>query len=342
MNNNIVVSIVIPCRNEEKHIGECLDSITNSNFPKKNLEVLVVDGMSRDRTRILLKKYVESYPFINVLDNKKKITPAAINIGISKASGNYIMILSSHSKIDKNFIKANIDTFEKNNADCVGGILITIPPNDTLLAQAIAISLSHPFGIGNSYFRIGLKEPRYVDTVPFGCYKREVFSNNGLFDEELIRNQDDEFNFRLIKNGGKILLNPNIVSYYYTRDSLSKLWKMYFQYGIFKPLVAKKVGAVMTWRQIIPPLFVSSLTISLTFALLLSKFIWLFMLILISYISVNTFFSFWLSLKKGFKYLLVLPITFATLHLSYGLGYLKGILDYFIFKKSNTDIPLTR
>ena len=196
--NSPFVSIIIPCRNEEKFISKCLDSIVAQDYPKDKIEVLVVDGRSTDRTREIVKEYIQRYSFIKILDNPKKITPVAMNIGIKRAKGDCILILSSHSKIDTNFVRKNILNLQKYHADCVGGIIITLPASKSLLCQSIALALSHPFGVGNAYYRIGSKKPKFVDTVPFGCYKKEVFEKIGLFDEELIRNQDDEFNLRFI------------------------------------------------------------------------------------------------------------------------------------------------
>ncbi|MGI0014995.1 MAG: glycosyltransferase family 2 protein, partial [Nitrososphaera sp.] len=240
------VSIIIPCRNEQDFIIACLESIIENDISLDDVEVLVVDGMSDDRTRELVEKYAENHSCIKLVDNPRKNTPLALNIGVKQSNGRYIAILGSHSRVEKNFIKANIYNMEHGDTDCIGGIIKTSPKNRTRIAQAIAIGLSHPFGVGNAHFRVGVNAPKFVDTVPFGCYRREVFEKIGLFDEELTRNQDDEFNFRLIKNGGKVLLDPEIVSVYYVRDSLLKLWKMYFQYGYFKPLVAKKIGKIVT------------------------------------------------------------------------------------------------
>jgi len=186
-----------------------------------------------------------------------------------------------------------------------------------------------------------------VDTVFGGCYKKEVFEKIGLFDEDLVRNQDDEFNFRLIKNGGKILLVPDIISYYYTRDSIYKLWKMYFQYGYFKPLVAKKVGGILTWRQIVPSLFISSLILALPLSFFSKIFFWLFLFIFGLYTIVNFSFSLIISIKKKeLKLLPFLIVSFIILHFSYGSGYLKGIWDFIFFnkhlKKKIKDMPLTR
>jgi cellulose synthase/poly-beta-1,6-N-acetylglucosamine synthase-like glycosyltransferase len=343
---NPVVSIIIPCRNENKIIGACLDSVISQDYSKDLLEVLVVDGISDDGTRAIVQKYTEQYPFIRLLDNQKKIVPTALNIGINNSRGLIIVRMDAHTIYEKNYISKCVKYLISSEADNVGGVLITLPANKSMLADAISISVSHPFGIGNAYFRSGVKEPRYVDTVPFGCYRKEVFEEIGFFDEDLVRNQDDEFNMRLIKGGGKILLVPDIVSYYYARDSLSKLFRMYFQYGYFKPLVAEKVGGVLTWRQLIPSFFVGSLIVSSALSIVFKPFLWVFFLILLLYLSANLLFSFQISMKKGLKYFPVLPVVFSTIHFSYGIGYLKGILDFLILKKNRKkkiqDLPLTR
>jgi len=341
------VSIIIPCRNEEKYISQCINSLLGNNYPKDLIEIMVIDGMSEDNTRKIIKEYIKKYSFIKLIDNSAKIVPSAMNIGIKKAKGEIIIRIDAHNNYASDYIEKLIFWLERSKADSVGGICFTKPGAETVVAKAIAISLSHPFGVGNSYFRIGSKEPRYVDTVPFGCYKREVFEKIGLFDEDLVRNQDDEFNFRLIKNGGKVLLVPEIVSNYYARDSIYKLWKMYFQYGYFKPLIAKRVGGILTWRQIIPGLFLCILVTTGILSFFSKLFLWLFLLIIGLYVVTNFFFSFFISVKKNrLKLLLFLPLSFTTLHFSYGLGYLKGIWDFIVFKKNLKekikDMPLTR
>ncbi len=340
------LSIVIPSRNEEDFIGKCLDSILASDYPKDEIEVLIADGLSTDNTRNIVRQYSGRYPFIKLFDNHKKVTSTALNIGVENAQGEYILILSSHSKVGRNFIRRNIEAFQEYDTDCVGGIIITLPSRETSIARSIATALSHPFGVGNAYFRIGTEKPRHVDTVPFGCYKREVFRKNGLFDEDLIRNQDDEFNFRLIKNGYKILLVPEIISYYYARDKILNLWNMYFQYGYFKPLVVHKVGGVLTWRQLIPASFIISIIFSGILSFVSKQFLWLFFIISGSYLLTSIYISFSIALKKGFKYLFVLPAVFCTIHASYGWGYSKGIWDFLVSKKHMRkkikDVPLTR
>ncbi len=237
----------------------CLDSIIANDYPKDRLEVLVVDGMNEDGTRLVVNDYVLRYEFIRLVDNPKKITPAALNTGIRNAKGKIIMLMGVHATYPANYVSGLVSWLEVSGADCVGEILVTLPGGDSPMAQAIALALAHPFGVGSALFRIGTAKPRWVDTVAFGCYQREVFDRVGLFDEELARNQDDQFNHRLIKRGGRILLIPEIVSYYYARDSLMKLWRMYYQYGYFKPLVVRKIGKVMTAQQLIPTLFILAL-----------------------------------------------------------------------------------
>jgi glycosyltransferase involved in cell wall biosynthesis len=340
------VSVIIPCRNEEKSIGKCLDSVIANDYTKEKLEVVVVDGMSEDKTKEIVNKYAARFPFIKLLSNSKKIVPTAMNIGIKNAQGQIIIRMDAHNVYKEDYVSKCVKYLQEYNVDNIGGILVTLPGADTLIAHSIALALSHPFGVGDAYFRIGSKEPKYVDTVPFGCYKREVFDKIGFFDEDLVRNQDDEFNLRLIKSGGKILLMPDIVSYYYARDSLLKLWKMYYQYGYFKPLVAQKIGTVLTWRQLIPAIFIGSLACSFFLSLISKLFLWIFVIIFLLYISANLFFSSQIAARKGLKYLPILPIVFFTLHVSYGIGYLKGILDFILLKrhkrKKIEDVTLTR
>ena len=251
--------------------------------------------------------------------------------------------MGAHTIYTKNYISKCIIYLNQYHVDVVGGLIQTLPGAETLKAKAIALVLSSPFGVGNSYFRIGIKEPKFVDTVPFGCYRREVFDKIGLFDEDLIRNQDDEFNLRLIKNGGKILLVPDIVSKYYARDKFLKLWNMYYQYGYFKPLVVKKVGGVLTWRQLIPGIMVSSMLI-LGIGAFFNRYLFLLFLSEAGiYLIVNFVFSLALAMKNGILLLFFLMISFMVLHFSYGFGYLKGVIDFMVFRKSKIkDIPISR
>jgi cellulose synthase/poly-beta-1,6-N-acetylglucosamine synthase-like glycosyltransferase len=337
------VSIIIPCRNEEKFIGKCLDSILAQNYPKEKMEILVVDGMSEDKTRKIVKKFqISNLEFqIHLLDNLKKFVPAAMNISIKSAQGNIIIRIDAHAWMAKNFISKNVEYLEKSDANCVGGPIKSIN-DDSFVGQTVALAMSSPFGVGDAKFRYSKKE-EYVDTVAFGAYRREVFDNVGLFDEEFIRNEDDEFNFRLTKSGGKIFFTPKIESYYYVRSSISKLWKQYFQYGYFKIKLIKKFKSIPSLRCLIPTIFVASLFITGISG------IFSFILLLLFYIISGAYLLFILtgglilSMKNdNLKHFFILPLIFAIIHFSYGIGFLKGILDFVILKRDIKNIPLSR
>jgi glycosyltransferase involved in cell wall biosynthesis len=320
------ISIIIPCRNEEKFIAMCLDSIIANDYPKDKLEIFVVDGMSEDGTREIIKKYAQQYPNIKLLDNPSKIVPTAMNLGIKNAKGNIIIRMDAHNEYSKDYISKIVYWLDKSGADNVGGIWITKPSSNTLISKAIALSLSSPFGVGNAMFRIGLKESKYVDTVPFGAYRREVFNKIGLFNENLIRNQDIEFNLRLKRLGGRILLTSDIVSYYYAQSTLKGLAKQNFQNGFWVIYSNKFSKLPFSTRHLVPFVFVSSLLISLILSLFSPIFLSLLWLITGIYIVTNLFFSFKIATRKGMKYLMPVFLSFATLHFSYGLGSIFGLL----------------
>jgi len=345
--NTPLLSVIIPARNEEQSITGCLDNIISNDYPENKLEIIVVDGKSSDNTVSALQNYTKKHREIKILENPKKITPAALNIGVKHATGSIVAVVGAHNYISDNYLSTAVRYLRDNNADCVGGIGVCIPANKNLMAKAISLAVNNKFGVGSSFRTNYPKEIMHVDTVASPVYKKEVFKKNELFDEDLLRTQDSEFNARLIKNGGKILLVPEITSYYYARDSLAKLWKMNLQYGYFKPLAAKKIGKILALRQLVPPLFVGSLIVSLVLSMIFKPFLWLFFFILGSYITANLAFSLRIALKEGVKYFFALPFVFATIHFSWGIGCLKGIWDFIILKRKPTrrrlgDITLTR
>ena len=313
----IEVSIIIPCRNEEKYIGKCVESIVSQDFPKENLEVLVIDGMSEDKTEEIVAKYASKYSFIKLLDNSKKFTPFGLNIGVKEAKGEIILRMDAHASYEKDYISKCLKYLKEYNADNVGGILKTLPAENTISAEAIALSLSHPFGVGTSYFRLGAKEPREVDTVFGGCYKREVFEKIGLFNENLKKSQDIEFNLRLKRAGGKILLVPDIISYYYPKSNLEDFFLHNFEDGTWAVLPLKFVKTPLKLRHYIPLIFVLTLPLS----------IW-------PYIPISLFFSAQIAFcEKDPRLFFVMPLIFATRHFGYGLGSIWGLVKI-IFQAS--------
>jgi len=341
------VSIVIPCRNEAKWISGCLESIARNDYPKNQLEVLVVDGMSDDGTGAIVASFAAAHPYVRLLENPRRTTPAAMNIGIAAAQGAVIMRMDAHSEYPANYISKLVYWLGQSGADDVGGLWMMHPPGATLTARAITLGVSHLFGVGNAHYRIGAAEPVWVDTVPFGCYRREVFDRIGPFDEELLRNQDIEFNLRLRKAGGSILLVPEVVSYYHPRDSLRKLWRTHFQNGYFNPLVIRKMGWHVTLRQLIPPLFVLVLLASGLLAPWSTWALILFTALVTAYAIPLVGFSLAGIFQHGLRCGLLLPLVFISLHFANGLGALKGTLDFVICRKRMTvarerEIPITR
>ncbi len=327
-----LISIIIPCRNEENFIKGCLDSIIVNNYPKDKLEVLVIDGMSNDKTKEIVKRYVKQYSFISFLENHRKFTPFGLNIGIKEAKGEIIIRMDAHAIYEKDYILKCTKFLKEYNADNVGGVTEILPSENTLLRKAIALSLSNSFGVGNAYYKSGYsKEPRWVDTVFCGCYKKEVFEKIGLFNENLIRSQDIEFNLRLRNAGGKILLVPSIRSYYYTRHSLKDFFLYNFKNGVWVIYSFKFVKMPLRLRHYIPLIFVSSLLGTGLLGFFFPVFFWLILFITELYLLVNIYFSAKIAIReKNWKYFFVMPIVFAARHIGYGSGSILGIIKLFI------------
>jgi len=323
-----LISVVIPCRDEEPYIGACLESILGSDYPQERLEVLVADGMSRDQSRDIVARYAVQHPSIRLLDNPQQVTPTGLNAAIRMARGDIIMRMDAHAVYPPHYIPRLVAALRETAADNVGGVIDTLPADDTPIARAIAAALAHPFGVGNAYFRIGVTEPRLVQNIPFGCWQRDVFTRIGLFDEEMVRNQDDEFNQRLIQHGGRILLVPDVVSQYYARRSLRQVARMYLGYGYFKPLVFRKVGRVMNLRQLIPALFILSLALTAAASAWIPGARFAFFGIVGAYAAAVLGCAFHTAHRHGAACGAAAAAVFPTLHVSYGLGFIRGVWDH--------------
>ena len=304
------VSIIIPCRNEEGFIVRCLDTVISQDYPKERMEVFVVDGMSGDKTREIVQNYGQKYQFIKILDNQKKFTNFAFNLGIRKARGEIVILMGAHAGYEKDYISKCVKYLKEYNADNVGGRMVTLTQENMICARAISLVLSHSFGVGGAIFRKGSKEPRWVDTVFGGCYKKEIFDKVGLFNENLIRSQDMEFNLRLKRAGGKILFVPDIIFYYYPKSNLKDFFLHNIEDGIWAVLPIKFVKIPLRLRHYIPLIFILTLPFS----------IW-------PYILASLFFSAQIAIKeKNPRLFLILPLAFGARHLGYGFGSVLGII----------------
>lgn len=343
------VSLIIPCRNEEKYIGNCFESlIAKQDYPKESLEILVVDGMSEDKTREIVKNYAEKYPFIRLLENHKKFTPFALNIGIRKAEGEIIVRADAHTEYPKNYIKTLVyymtEGYKGEKIDNVGGAVATpslmdiaavidkdkIKTKAQIIAHSIALCLSNSFGAASS-FRLGVKEPQFVDTVFGGCYRKEFFerlklADGEFFNEKLIRSQDLEFNLRLKEAGGKILLVPDIVFKYYPKPNFWEFFKHNFTDGVWVIYPLKFGIKAFSFRHLLPLGFVSILSYLFIFSFFSKIYLFFFAFALVAYISAGIFFSCSDERREGdWRYCLFMPLAFACRHFGYGMGSFWGL-----------------
>lgn len=334
-----MVSVICPIYNEEKYITKCIESVLEQDYPTEDLEILFVDGLSTDKTRKIVSDYATRYNQIRLLDNPHRIVPYAMNIGIKAAKGDIIIRLDGHVEYPTNYISKCVHyLMTLPNAENVGGVCQTLPCNERNISQAIAIALSTGFGMGNSSFRIGSTEIRKVDTVPFGCFRKSLFERIGYYDNELVRNQDDELNGRIIKNGGTIYLIPEIKTKYFSRDKICKIRRMFYQYGLYKPLVNKKLGSPATARQFVPLLFLLGIVLGGILSMFSIYIMYTYFAVLALYLAIGLF----IGCKYAVKYrrpmlTLLMPYVFANVHLSYGYGYLRGIYKILANKKFNVE-----
>ena len=323
------VTIVIPCLNEEKYIGKCLESIVACRYDKQMLQVFVCDGMSSDKSASIIRNYQNRHGWIRLLENPDRSTPKALNLGIKSSSSDIVIILGAHAEIHPDYVDNCVREFQRDpKIGCVGGIIENIPENHT--AEIISAAMSSSFGVGNAYFRTAEKDG-YVDTVAFGAYSRDVFDKAGLFDEELVRNQDDEFNYRLHQAGFLVYLSHSIRSKYYVRASFKKLFRQYYQYGYWKVYVNKKHGAITTWRQMVPPVFCIFLYAGLILSAIVPLFTGLYAAGILLYLVTGCLFA--ARKSKGPIMTLEVLYAFLILHISYGTGYLEGILRFMLLGK---------
>lgn len=322
------VSIVMPVRNESAYIESCLNNVLAQDYPEGRLEIIVADGNSTDGTREIIQRVQKNSPILKLIDNPKKIVSAGLNEMMRNVRGSIIVRVDGHCEIAPDYVSNAVRLLAKYpEAIGVGGPIETIGQN--WISKAVAVAMSSRFGVGGSAFRTNKNIETYVDTIPFPAYRREVIEKAGPYDEELVRNQDDEYNYRLRKMGFKLLLSPQMKSWYYSRSSIGKLFSQYFQYGFWKVRVLQKHSQQMQMRQFVPFLFVFSLLI---FSVV-SKEIFLFLILL--YGCVNVTASLIESARNGWGYLPLLPLIYSVLHLSYGLGFGAGLIKFLNRWKNN-------
>ena len=322
-----MLSVICPIYNEENYIAQFLDSLLKQDYPKEDLEILLVDGMSKDRTREIVTGYTAKYPFIRIIDNPDKIVPYAMNRGIGAARGDVIMRLDAHASYQPDYFSVLVKGLRRLNADNVGTVCRTDVLNKTPKTLAIREVLGNKIGVGNSTFRTGIDHEQEVETVPFGCWPREVFEKYGKYDVRLVRNQDIELNKRIKRGGGKIYILPDTYCTYLARETWRGVAKNNYGNGMWNILTVwyTKMFTSLSIRHFIPLLFLLSLIVPL----MLTFFWWPFALIsaasLLAYTGLLTFVSVKLAAQKQLNFFYLL-ITFFVLHFSYGWGSLVVML----------------
>ena len=327
-----MVSIVVPCRNERDHIESAIKSILTQEVPPGGFEVIVADGMSDDGTREILKKWVEQDSRLHLIDNPGGIVSSGLNAGIRKATGSIIMRMDVHTNYAPDYVRQAVRVLEETGADNVGGPWLA--RGRGRMGMAIAAAFQSPFACGGARGH----DPNYsgpVDTVYLGCWRRKIFDRIGFFDEELVRNQDDEFNLRTVRSGGKVWQSATIRSWYYTRESLRHLFGQYLQYGYWKVRVIQKHRLPASLRHLVPPGFLLCLILLPILSLFWPTILWLWVGLIGFYVAINVLVSIWTAVSDNWRGFPLLPLTFATFHFAYGWGFLRGFIDFIIFRRGS-------
>jgi len=319
------VSVIIAVRNEEANIGRCLSQLFAQDYPHDLLEIVLADGLSSDRTRDVANRFAHTDITVRVLDAGSHGRAQGLNCGIRASTGQVILRLDARTIVDHTYITKCVRTLIETSADNVGGVQKPIATSPT--QNAIALALSHPFGVGNAAFRLG-KKSGYVDSVYLGCFRRTVFDKVGLFDEERpIISEDSDLNQRIRDSGGKVFLNIDIVARYYPRDNVHDLWRLYFRYGGARAGNFTKHRKLTSWRQAIPPLFVLALIVLTVLSIIVGRqFLLLLLATVAAYWTVNFYASWTLSLQSNEKVFLRLLAVFPCIHMAWAFGFWKKIL----------------
>lgn len=313
----------MPVRNEGRFIEQSLGAVLAQDYPRDRMEVIVADGMSDDETRAILGSLKSQTSILKVIDNPEKIVPTGMNRAFALSKGDIIVRVDGHCIVPPHYVSTCVRLIDEHGVDGAGGPIRTVA--GTTAGRAVAAAMTSPFGVGNSLFRTGVNEPRLVDTVPFPAYRRAIMERAGPYDEEQVRNQDDEYNYRLRKLGAKILLSPELESEYYSRSNFRALFRQYYQYGYWKVRVLQKHPAQMQIRQFVPGVFVASIVAA---AVMIP---WSAIPIAViggSYLLVNVGASTVAGVRTALPRIPLIAAAFATLHIAYGMGFVWGLIRF--------------
>jgi succinoglycan biosynthesis protein ExoA len=326
-----LVSLIVPCRNEKDYIEPCIRSLLAQEIPIGSFEIIVADGLSNDGTRDILARLAAEHAYLRMVDNPGRIVSTGLNTAIRAARSRIIVRIDVHTQYAPDYVSQCIAILQETGADNVGGPWIA--QGTGYLGRAVAAAFQSPFAVGSARGH----NPHYtgpVDTVYLGCWPREVFDRIGFFDEELVRNQDDELNLRLSRAGGLIWQSPCIKSWYHPRESLRSLWWQYTQYGYWKVRVIQKHGMPASVRHLVPAVFVLTMLTLPIAALVWPWALWMWGALGVLYSACNLAASVATARRSGLTLCLVLPAVFTCYHLGYGYGFLRGIWDFILLRRT--------
>jgi succinoglycan biosynthesis protein ExoA len=329
------VSVIIPCYNEQRFIGKALENLANQ-YPSEDYEIVVVDGMSDDHTREVLEEFQQSHPELSIrlVDNPARQIPHALNLGIAAARGEIIALIDAHAAPSAGYISRCVELLEEGKAAVVGMPCRIQPGADTVMARAIAIAVSHPFGIGDAKYRLSVITDRgeatqeFVDTVAFACFRKSLWSELEGFDEKLLTNEDYDFNYRVRLKGDKVLLDRSQRCDYFARTTLRNLAAQYLRYGVWKARMIRRRPRSLKLRQIVAPAFVSSIVLLSVLGFWRSIGWKMLAVECAAYLTLALWFAYQSARKRNEDLLVMtmMPLTFLAIHLSWGTSFLWGLV----------------
>ena len=315
------VSVIIPCYNEEATIGDTLSAIYGQTFPRAEMEVVISDSMSTDRTRAVIADFQRTHTelSVRVVENAARVIPAALNRAIEAAQGEIIVRMDAHSKPYPDYVENCVRALDEGRGANVGGVWEIQPGASGWVAAGIAAAASHPLGAGDAAYRLR-PEAGAVDTVPFGAYRKSLVDEIGAFDESLLSNEDYEFNVRVRRAGKTVWLDPRIRSVYYARSDFGALARQYWRYGFWKARMLRRYPETLRWRQFLPPVFVASVIFLLVFSFWLPARI-LLAVELSAYLLILLAAGIQQAVKRGRAGIVFsFPLAVASIHFSWGTG----------------------
>jgi succinoglycan biosynthesis protein ExoA len=327
------VSIIVPCYNEEKTIRHLLDSLREQTYPLSQMELIISDGISTDHTRDVITEFQKEHPDLKVyvVENTVRTIPSGLNQAIRNANGEIIVRLDAHSMPIPQYVERCIAAHQSGKGDNIGGVWEIHAGEKTWIGESISFAAAHPLGVGDAMYRLNAKEGP-VDTVPFGSFRRSLIDKIGFFEETLLANEDYEFNTRVRESGGVVWLDPSIRSIYFSRGTLGRLASQYWRYGYWKWRMLQRYPHTLRWRQALPPMFVLGLIALIVLSFWIVSARHLFLVGMGVYLLTMGLAGLKLAIEKNKSFLIFgLPLAIATMHLSWGAGFLwSGISSPFV------------